>query len=338
MKVRLKDIAKIANVSVASVSIVLNDPDTTRISEARKKEILAIADELNYVPNTAARSLVTNRSKIIGAIIPDLENQFFSSFAKSIEEHCRKHGYVVMMMNTHENVENDAQIIDFLHSRGVDGMIISLSGGSYTNNEAIINSLNKLTIPYVLADRTMDNFEANAVVFNNKQGEYLATKHLIDQGHTKIGYISTKKHSMTGHFRHLGYEKALRKAGIEINEDYISYGKFDYETGYQAGESLFKTDVTAIACANDLIAFGLIRRAREMGISVPEDISLVGFDNLYINDIMEKGLTSIDQNTNGMGQASVKILMDAINGNTRLKKVVLEPTLKIRQSVRKIND
>lgn len=338
VKVRLVDIAKLANVSVATVSIVLNNPDTTRISESKKTEIMGIAEELNYFPNKAAQSLVTNRSQTIGLVIPDIENPFFSTFAKVVEQQLRQYGYVVIIMNTLEDHENDPGVIRSLRQRNVDGMIIALSSKTFTDDKKVKAVLRRLDVPYVLVDRILNNFNANQVYFNNKQGEYLVTKYLIDNGHRKIGYISTKDHAMTGFYRHQGYIKALKEAGIEINEKFIRHGIYDAKTGYSFAEDLYNEGITAIACANDLIAYGVQKRLFEMGLRVPEDVSIVGYDNLSLNNYIENGLTSIDQDITELAHQSVNILMGALAGEKKPKEVILQPTLAIRKSVKNLNN
>lgn len=336
VKVRLIDIAKLANVSVATVSIVLNDPDTTRISKEKKAEVLKIANDLNYFPNTAAQSLVTNKSNTIGLVIPDIENPFFSTLAKIIEQRCRKEKLAIIIMNTLEDYHNDPDIIRSLRRRGVDGMIVALSSETYFDDKKIKNILNNLDVPFVLVDRTLRDFEANKVYFNNLHGGYIATKYLIDNGHTKIGYISAQNHAMTGYFRHKGYIQALEEAGIPVNDDYIVHGVYDVKTGYDLAEQLYNQGVSAIACGNDLNAFGVQKKLVEMGLSVPEDISLVGYDNLEFNDFLQKGLTSVDQDITELAHQGVNILLEALHHQDKKVEVMLEPTLTIRNSVKKI--
>ena len=336
MKVRLKDIAELANVSVAAVSIIINNPESTRFSEETKSNVLKLAKELNYVPNTAAQSLVNNKTKTIGLIIPDLENPFFSSLAKKIEIEFRKYGYTVIMVNTNEEYQNDVDLIKFLYGRNVDGMLIALSADTYGNEKEVIEELEKLSTPFVLMDRVLDEFDCNQVIFNNKVGEYLATKHLIEHGHSKIGYLSVRNGSLSGYFRHLGFEKAMRESDLSIEDNLLKYGSFSYEFGYSASEEIIRNGASAIVAANDLIAFGAIKRIGELGLSVPENISVVGYDNLEINDMLNIGLSSIDQNTDKLAESSIDLLMNVMNGEKEIVKIVLEPKLVPRSSVRNI--
>lgn len=333
MKVKLTDVAKEAKVSIATVSIVLNHPNTTRISKKTKEKVLAAADKLNYIPNLAAQTLVTNKTNTIGLLIPDIENPFFSSLSKHIELILRKKNYALIMMNTLEDNKNDPEVIKAFRMRNVDGLIIALSSKSFYDDEEILKTLSKLDKPFVLVDRVLKDFKTNQVYFDNILGEYIATKYLIDNGHKKIGYISTRDFAVTGYYRHKGYLKALEEAGIEPNEDYIRYGRYDIKTGYEMAESLYEEGVTAISCANDLIAFGLKKRLTEIGLNLPEDMSIVGYDNLELNDFIKDGLTSVNQDVESFAKHIVDILFDILNGKKEISEVVLEPSLKIRNSV-----
>lgn len=333
MTVKLADVAKEANVSIATASIVLNNPDTKRISSKTKERVLRASEKLNYVPNVAAQSLVTNKSQTIGLIIPDIENPFFSTLAKKIEKQLREENYAVIMMNTFEKHKTDPMIIRTLRQRNVDGMIIALSSESFNDDQEIKEVLSSLDIPFVLVDRILKDFKANQVYFNNKLGGYLATKHLIDKGHKRIGHISTKFHAMTGYYRYQGYLEALKEAKIDLDETLIKYGDYTLKTGYEYAEILYNNGVTAIVGANDLIAFGVQKRLFEMGLNVPEDMSIVGYDNLNINDFVKYGLTSIDQNIENMAYHAVDILVKAIEGQNEVKEVILKPEIKIRKSV-----
>lgn len=337
VKARIIDVANKAGVSIATVSIVLNDPETSRITEKTKEKVKAAAKELKYVPHAAAQSLVTNKSRTIGLIIPDIENPFFSTLAKIIEQRCRAENFVMIMMNTLEDHKNDPDIIRALRQRSVDGMIIALSSQSFYEDVEIKEALNVLDVPFVLVDRILHDYPVNQVYFNNKAGEYLATKYLVDNGHRKIGFISTQKHAMTGFYRHLGYLKAMEEAGIPVNESYIKHGEYTIESGYHFAKELYESGVTAIACANDLIAFGVRKRLIEMGANVPNDVSLVGYDNLDFNDYIERGLSSVNQNISEMAHKAVDILMDALDGETKMVEVMLEPTFTVRSSVKNLN-
>lgn len=336
MRVRLKDIAEITNLSVAAVSIILNNPESSRFNVKTRDRVLKVAKELNYIPNTAARALVKNESKLVGLIIPDLENPFFSSLAKFIELNLRNKGFTTLMVNSNESYENDINLIKFLIGRNADGLLIALSANSYGNEEPIGQLLSNIGTPYVLMDRVLDNYQCNHVIFNNKEGQYMATNHIIEMGHKKIGYISVKEGSLSGYYRYLGFKKSLREKGIEMDPKLVKSGSFNYITGYNNAEDLIKEGVTAIVCANDLIAFGVMKRAKELGIKIPGELSLIGYDNLIFNDMLDIGLSSIEQNTETLAKSSINLLLKHINDKSTLENIVLETSLIKRNSVEKL--
>lgn len=335
MKPTLKDIAALAGVSTAAVSIILNK-DNNRFSDETKIKVKSIAKELNYTPNIAAKNLVSRKSNTIGLIIPDIGNPFFSTLAKIIENSLRSLDYTLIIVNANEDYKNDIDLIRFLESRNVDGLLIALSANSYGKEAEVRSVLESIKVPYVLMDRVVDGFDCNQVIFNDKKGSYLATKHAIDMGHTKIGMITTSKNALSGYYRHCGYEKALIEHSIDIDNNIIAYGTYDFESGYELSEELINNGSTVIIAANDLIAFGAIKRARELNKTIPEDISIIGYDNLEIGSILEVELTSVYQNIDNLAEESLKILFDVMNNSKDIKKIVLEPKLIVGTSVCKI--
>lgn len=338
MKVRLKDIAEYTNLSVATISIIINNPETTRFPEVTKQRVLKAAKELNYVPNITARSLVKNKTYVIGLLIPDLENPFFSSLAKTIEIHLRQKGYTTLIVNSNENYLNDIKLIRSLIGRNVDGMLLALSNNSYEKSNLLIKELNDVHQPFVLMDRTLDSFKCNQVLFDNEMGQYLATKHVLENGHRNVGYIAGNKKSANGSKRLEGFHKALRKFGIKENEDLILYGDFIFNSGYANTQYLVDQGVTAIVCANDLIAFGVVKKINELGLKVPNDLSIVGYDNLKFNDMLDIGLTSINQNIQELALESINLLLFQLsNNNTSCnKEIIISTNLVERKSVKEV--
>lgn len=336
MKVRLIDIAQLANVSTTTVSIVLNNPDTKRISQSKREEILALAKKLNYSPNINAKSLKTKKTNSVGLIISDLMNPFFSELAKSLELILRDEGYLLTIVNTDENYKNDIQAMQYLYHRNVDALIIALSNNVYHNESIVVDVLKSIPIPYVLVDRVIDNFDSQQVIFNNKKGGYLATKHLIDNGHSKIAHISVSERSLTGSYRHDGYKEALIESEIEYDPKYVYDGSFDFDTGYRAFSHLPIKEITAVFGANDLICYGFIKKCKEEGVLIPGDISVVGYDDLKYNDMFELGLTSVNQDIDLLAKETVKKCMESLKKNTVKNRKTLVPKLKKRSSVRKI--
>jgi LacI family transcriptional regulator len=336
MNYTLKDIAKQANVSITAVSLVLNDKPC-RISDEKKELIKQIAKENNYTPNINARSLVTKETKTFGLIIPDIENIFFSRLTKSIENYCRQNGYTLIIVNSNDEYEQDLYLIDLLLARGIDGLFITFSTSAYKHEEEVCAKLSELAIPYVLIDRFFNDFDCNKVYFDNTKGSYLATKHLIEQGHTKISCIV---HSITSHnlsFRFDGYKKAMNEYGLEIKENYIIRGDYHFKSGYDAGDVVIKNNSTAVFVANDMMTLGLLKRLNEEGLKVPEDLSIVSYDNTLNDFIIDLQLTSIEQNIANLGKKASDVMLDIIqNKRSGFANICLEPKLVVNNSVKNI--
>lgn len=189
MGVTIKDIARQAGMSVSAVSLVLNNRPC-RISEAKKQEIREIAARLQYQPNQMARSLVTKETKMLALILPDIENIFFSSLAKRIEDGCRREGYLLIIANSGDRSAEDRALLHSIAARGVDGIFLIVSNESYRDNTALLAELGGLSIPFVMVDRVYEDFVCDQVLFDNEEGGYLAARHLIGMGHTRIGCIA----------------------------------------------------------------------------------------------------------------------------------------------------
>ncbi|WP_029451222.1 LacI family DNA-binding transcriptional regulator [Clostridium algidicarnis] len=336
MKIKLKDIAKQANVSITSVSLVLNNKPC-RISSEKKDLIKKIAKDNNYTPNINARSLITNETKTLGLIIPDIENIFFSRLTKTIETYCRQFGYALIIVNSNDEYKEDLYLLDLLLARGIDGLFITISNSAYNNKEEVCLRLKKLTIPYIMIDRVFDELNCNQVYFNNVKGSYLATKHLIENGHSKISCITNSIYSKNTVSRFEGYKKAMQEHGLEIKKDYIIEGDYRMQSGYNTGDMIIKNHTTAVFVTNDMMTLGLLKRLSEKDIKVPEYLSIVSYDNLLNDFILGPGITSINQNISNLGKTACDLMLSLIkNEETAIKKICLDPELIIKKSVKNI--
>ncbi|MBU3192448.1 LacI family DNA-binding transcriptional regulator [Clostridium algidicarnis] len=336
MKIKLKDIAKEANVSITSVSLVLNNKPC-RISSEKKDLIKKIAKDNNYTPNINARSLITNETKTLGLIIPDIENIFFSRLTKTIETYCRQFGYALIIVNSNDEYKEDLYLLDLLLARGIDGLFITISNSAYNNKEEVCLRLKKLTIPYIMIDRVFDELNCNQVYFDNVKGSYLATKHLIENGHSKISCITNSIYSKNTVSRFEGYKKAMQEHGLEIKKDYIIEGDYRMQSGYNTGDMIIKNHTTAVFVTNDMMTLGLLKRLSEKDIKVPEYLSIVSYDNLLNDFILGPGITSINQNISNLGKTACDLMLSLIkNEETAIKKICLDPELIIKKSVKNI--
>ncbi|WP_086312067.1 LacI family transcriptional regulator [Enterococcus sp. 7F3_DIV0205] len=337
MKIRMKDIAKMANVSEAAVSLVLNDKPS-RISEKKKQEIKTIAKELNYIPNIAAQSLAKKASQTIGVVIPDIENPFFSKLCKQLEERFRAMGYLTIIVNSNDDFTVEKNLIQMLLNRGVDGLIIALSNESFSCKKEQEDFLKEIDAPFVLVDRQVSIKDVNQVYFDSQEGGKLSTEYLLENGHRNIAF-------MTGDFkvpstleRIKGYRKALQSYDINVKEDYIIETGYRFNCGIEKANELFKlTDVTAVITSNDMVAFGVLKQALNSGKKIPEELSVIGYDRLEIADILGTSLATVEQNISSLTEQAVSLLKKKLTKKQlKATTIILQPSLFKGKSVKKI--
>jgi len=333
MKKTIVDIAKEANVSVTTVSFVLNNKADS-VSKETAKRIRDIADKYHYVPNHFAIGLVTKKTKTIGLIVPDISNNFFSELAKSVEYHCNNSGYSLVLSNTNNQPEKDFEMVDLLNNRGIDGLLIAFSqDGDYPGRERFLSILKQTDTPIVSVDSKVEGVTLPGVSIDHAQGGYIATKHLIDLNHRRIGCITGPAHSYTAIRRLKGYKEALAEKNISYDENLVIAGNYRYQDGYEAAKQLLKMNVTAIFASNDLMAYGVYRAAQEAGKSIPDELSVVGFDDLVFSEIMTVPLTTVHQSVEELGKKAWELLYGRIAGETTgADYIELEPSLMVRNS------
>lgn len=331
-KLTLRDVANAAGVSTTAVSFALNDKPSN-LSEETRQRIIRIAKEMNYEFNVVARALATRKTNIIGIIIPAIANAFFSESIRHMQTELNKKGYEVILCNSEDKYSNDIKYIKLLISRQVDGIIISISSESMVNNkwEGIKKILEENEMPHILYDRFYPGEDAKVFV-NNEQSAYELTKYLISKGHENIGVITGPMTLNSSQSRYAGAEKALSEAHLPFEDDQKYYGKYDIETGY-AGAQKLVGKVSAIFAFNDLQAYGVIQYAREQRISIPEDLSLIGFDDIFYSSILETKLTTVKQPIKEMSEATCKLLLEVMDNPANKKSISLSGDFIIRDSV-----
>lgn len=334
MKVTIKDIARIAEVSTTTVSKIINNKDGN-ISNATRERVLKIMDDYNYTPNKIAQSLVTKKTNTIGLIIPDIRNPFFPELARGAEDKANEEGYNLIFCNTDDDIEKEEKYINMLVEKMVDGIVFTASSKKHTGFE----NFKKFSIPIVLVDRDIDvEGIQGKVIVDNFIGGYEAGKHLLKLGHTEIIFLSGPLKSNTSINRLNGYKKALHEFNIDLKEEYILEGYYRSEWGYEATMDLLNKDkkFTALFCANDLIAIGAIKALKEKNIKIPQEISIVGFDDIYMARLIDPELTTIKQPNYEMGYKSVEILINILEDKKENNKNInLKPELVIRKSTLK---
>ncbi|WP_029688180.1 LacI family DNA-binding transcriptional regulator [Thermoanaerobacter sp. A7A] len=333
MAVTIKDIAKLANVSITTVSRVINNK-SEGVSEETRNRILQLVKELGYQPNAIARGLVTKKTKTIGLIIPDISNPFFPDIARGVEDSAHIYGYNVFLCNTDDNLEKESEYINALKEKYVDGIIFTSS--SIPKHEHIME-LVKSGIPIVIMDRRVDSEDIYGVFLDNYEGGYIATKHLIDLGHKKIGCITGPLYISNAIERLEGYKRALVDNEIEVDNRLIFEGDYKINSGIIGAEKLLEHEVTAIFASNDLMAYGAYKAIRSYGYQIPDDISIVGFDDIQLSQILEPQLTTIRQPAYDMGLTAARMLIKLVEGKKLKKKIInFRPQLIIRQSTKNI--
>lgn len=334
----IRDIAEKAGVSITTVSLVLNGKEL-RIASATKKKIIRIANELNYRPNQLAVGLITKKTNTIGLIVPDISNTFFGELAKGAEKEASSCAYNIILCNTNDNPDKDVEYLNILLDRGVDAVIMVPSANSADSMaKKCLTLMEQCQKPLVLVDRIKMGEKHTSISVDHEQGGYIATKYLIENGHTRIGCITGPLGMLNSRLRFLGYKKALKDSDIRFQAKYVEEGNYHVEDGERLAEGLFENKVTAIFAFNDLMAYGVYKAAAKHGCRIPEDISVVGFDDLFYSGIMEVPLTTIHQPSYEIGEAAVKRIVELVKDeNTKKEAIIFKPKLIVRNSVQNIN-
>jgi LacI family transcriptional regulator len=308
VSVTIKDIAREAKVSYATVSRAFNN--AYGVKPATREKVLEIARRLNYSPNGIARGLVMNRTGTIGLIIPDITNPFFPEVARGIEECAKDEGYSVILCNTNWEQDRESQYIRLLAEKRVDGLIIaSVSDAADPQMETLFDSL-----PVVCVDRIPRSPRWSYVVIDNVRGADIATTHLIQAGYRTIGFIGAVEQSLPVDERLQGYHAAMERNGLPVEERFIRIGHFRQESGEAIIQEMIRRGdhPRAVFAENDVVALGVIQGVRAMGLAVPGDIAVVGFDDIPIASYPYVQLTTVLQPKYDMGRAAARILFDEI--------------------------
>lgn len=322
------DVAERAGVSRSTVSRVLNN--NGRVDPETKQKVLAAMKELNYQPSQVARNLRRKETNLIAVLIPCISNPFFGSLVQGIEEVAVRKGYHVILCNMGEDPVRQMEYLRMLERKQVDGVILT----------ALRNPLEEVKSylqygPIVLASEYVEDDSLPAVIIDNIKAAEHAAEHLILKGHKRIGFINGPEHIVLCRDRQKGYVQTLEKYEIPVSYDLIMYSDFTIEGGFQCAKQLLalKEKPSAIFAANDEMAVGVIQAVQEQGLRVPQDVAVVGFDNVQVSRVVQPNLTTIDQPIVQMGVQSMELLMSYLEGDVlEDKRIVLEVNLCIRES------
>ena len=325
----IKDVALHAGVSVTTVSHVVNG--TRFVSEVVRQRVEAAVRELDYVPSAVARSLKHNTTHTFGMVIPNNSNPYFAEIIRGVEDRCFAAGYNVILCNSNDDPERQAAYLRVLAEKRIDGLIFVVTG-----SDAVVRAtLGGINTPLVLLDREVSGVSGDLVEVNHVLGSQMATRHLLELGHPRVACISGPPGLSPSSQRRAGWKDALEKAGVERTESDLARGDFTARGGYLAMQALLKRRPrpTAVFACNDLMAFGALTAAREAGIAVPQQLSIVGFDDIDLAAFSAPPLTTVAQPKKQIGTVAADLLLDRVsNARTDNRQMILDPELRVRAS------
>jgi LacI family transcriptional regulator len=334
----LKDIAQKLNISVSTVSKALKDYDD--VSQSTRAAVLKMVEKLNYIPNSVAVNLRTQRTKTIGVIIPTIVHQFFSKVIDGIMEEAEKHGYFVITVLSNEKLESEKKQLNLLQQKRVDGILLSLSNETYRYDH--IETIIQNRTPIVMFDKISSKVvNCSKVVIDDQQAAYNAVNYLIEKGYRRIAHFRGPLIPQISIDRFLGYKRALLDNGIPFDSSlvYICEKNDDFKDGYDKGINLLNEhdDVDAIFTITDVVAAGLIKCLLERGIKIPENIAVFGFSDWFMSSVITPTLSTIEQPGFEMGRKATEILIEEIeaqknNKTCAYQNIVLSTKLIIRNS------
>lgn len=327
----IKDVARAAGVSPSTVSRVVRN--SGYVSEKARAAVLEAIERLGYHPNAVARSMTQQRTQTIGVVISDIANPFFPSVVRGLDDVAHSNGYKLIVCNSDEDPAKEREAVHVLLSRQVDGLVVASTGGAVQD----LSTALKRGVPVVLLDRIIRLPGADAVGINNTEAAYQAVRHLLQLGHRRIGIILGPQHVHTSRARLAGYVKALREYGVEPDPELQWYGDFKETGGYAGTQALLalRDRPTALFTTNNLTTTGALIALREADISFPDEIALVGFDDIPWARIVRPALTVVEQPTYLLGTTAAQLLFARLNGRETSplgRTIQLQANLVVRES------
>ena len=328
----LTDVAKAAGVHSSTVSRVMNPETRKMVSTDVAKRILAEARKLGYRANLAASTLRTRRSNVIGVVLPDITNAVFAPMLMGIEEGLRKAGYLAIVVNVGNGTEDQSFVINRLLGQQVDGLIFATA----QRHDTLIESCVEQRVPVVTINRSEESGAVSGVASDEFLGMRLAVEHLVALGHTRIAHIAGPQHISTGHSRRLGFVDVIRDMKLSVSKcKVVENSAYSRESGKTALLELLKQapDTTAVVAGNDLVALGCYDALKEMGLSCPADISVVGHNDMPLMDMVWPPLTTIRIRHHDMGLEASRLILQVIdNSDATVVDIRLKPELIVRES------
>lgn len=335
--VTIYDIANKANVSAMTVSRVINN--TGRVSDATRAKVKKVMQELNYVPNQMARSLVLQQSKTLFLLITDITNPFYTTLSRGAEDAARKHGYNLLFGNSDENLSKEADYIDTILSTRVEGVLLAPAGDPSASH---LDRLLKRNVPFVLLDREVPGIQSDIVQGDSKEAAKMLMEHLISQGHRNIALVNGSSSISSARDRLSGYKETLKLQDLNTYENYFyetSFGPFKDQSGITAWLDQLDPFPTAFLAGNNVLAVELLHALRSKGLQVPEDVSVVCFDDFGMYSELDPFITVAAQQAYQFGYLGMQMLIERITAREEAgqhKRIILPAEMIVRRSVKKL--
>ncbi|MCP3027918.1 LacI family DNA-binding transcriptional regulator [Halobacillus sp. A5] len=334
--VTIKDVAKEAKVSISTVSRVLNNSGYTSMEV--KEKVNKAVEKLKFQKNMVATAMIKKQTSTFGLIIPDIKNIFYGELTRAIEDQANKYGFNVILCNTDNDLDKEAEYLNFLIRKGVDGVIFSTPEMNDRNIKEVMKARSDLA--FISLGSRVSDVQIDEVIVNNFEGGYEATKHLLDLGHQRIGFIGGRQNSYSTTERLKGYSQALEDYGLKMDKKLTRLDEFKIHSGYDKGKELLslKERPTAIFAGNDAIAVGIYKAAREFNLSIPENLSVIGFDDSQFAEIVYPTLTTIRTPIQDMAEKTVELAVQISRKGKNFKETVtFQPTLIKRESTSRVS-
>lgn len=325
----IQDVARKAGVSTATVSRVINN--SGYVGDETRQRVYEAMAALNYTPNSLARSLRTKATLIVALVIPDVMNPFFPSLVRGVDDTVTQAGYRLLLCNSDGNPQKELSILNVLLEKRVDGVVFTPTGESKEALEFVQSN----QLPVVLLDRIVDSSSVDCITTDHYVGALRAVQHLINLGHRNIGHITGPRGVYSAEERIRGYRDALQQAGIPVDEALMVHGDFTRYAGWSGLDAFLKNRkrVTAIFASNDLSAVGVMERARDLGLRVPEEVSVCGFDDIDYATVVTPRLSTVAQPKYKLGQLAAQLLLRRIQEpGSEVRHIKLAPDLIVRES------
>ncbi|CAN5738369.1 LacI family DNA-binding transcriptional regulator [soil metagenome] len=329
----IRDIAIELGISISTVSRALRNQGD--VNKETRKTVLALAEKLDYHPNRASLSLLKKHTNTIGVLVPNLDF-FFSTAIRGIDEAALEAGYTVMVCQSNEAYGKELINLKRLFESGVDGFIISVS--SDTKQIDHFKKIQDKGIPMIFFDRDINGLQSPKILLNNFEGGYIATKHLIEKGYSRIAFLGGPEKMSISNQRFEGYKAALKEADLKLNPKLIEHGNFSRDYAYVTTEEMLKSKIKpdAIFAMSDRLAIGAMMAIKKAGLTMPDDIGLIGFNNEPITELLSPSISTVDQPAFDMGKASARLFIEMINHSEVVpENVILKPKLVVRESTKR---